>query len=81
MLNPPEKIRRDLESRGVIVTRPDGLDPESNLAKFFDALARGDKPECLRLLVQEYLSIPERHRRRRVLSQPGAKAIAGFTRK
>lgn len=57
------------------------LDPESNLAKFLDALAGGDKRECLRFLIQEYLSLPKRHQRCHVLSRRGARAIAGFTRK
>lgn len=60
--------------------RLEGLDPESNLAKFLDALARGDKTECLRLLAQEYLTLPDR-RRCRVSSLRGARAIGGFRRK
>ena len=44
--------------------RLDQPDPESNLAKFLDALSRGDKGECLRLLVCEYVSMPNRHKKK-----------------
>jgi len=60
--------------------RFEGLDPESNLGKFLAALSRGDRPECLRLLLQEYSSLPDR-RRCRVSSLRGARAIATFRRK
>jgi hypothetical protein len=60
--------------------RFEGLDPESNLGKFLAALSRGDKQECLRLLLQEYSSLPDR-RRCRVSSLRGARVIASFTRK